>query len=156
MEDLQLPDNPRLEPLRPVLRALRLNPDGLLLVVCPRDRELADEVIDSARVVVWADPRDRMPASVVAVVFVGLPGGRATTHVHEQARRLGAQVYQQTITPRTVLDLCTEAGLLTTSHNSDTTRHDTTQHADTPCTTPDTHRAADSCTTTRSESESVP
>jgi hypothetical protein len=128
LEALAAATNPRLESLQHVLRALSASGDGRLLVVCPRARELDDDVRDAPRVVVWSDPevreaRQRMPPDVVAVVFVSLPGHRGTAHIQRHARQQLATIHHGTITPRTIRELCEAAGLVPlTAHdnNNDT------------------------------------
>jgi hypothetical protein len=116
--------NPRLESLQHVLRALSASGDGRLLVVCPRARELDDEIRDAPRVVVWSDPevreaRQRMPPDVVAVVFVSLPGHRGTAHIQRHARQQLATIHHGTVTPRTIRELCEAAGLVPmTAHDN--------------------------------------
>ena len=131
MEDLQVITNPRLQPLLPLLRALRVNPDGMLLVVSSHQHDLSKEVRESDRVIVWGDSalrvaHQRMPASVVAVLFVTFPDHRGTANVTRQARTLGAATHHQTVTARTVHELCEEAGLFARSNDNDETMTTTT------------------------------
>ena len=128
LEALALATNPRLESLQHVLRALSVSDETRLLVVCPRARELDDEIRDAHRVVVWSDPevreaRQRMPPDVAAVVFVSLPGHRGTAHIQRQARQQLATLHHGTITTRTVRELCEAAGLVAiTAHDNDDTQ----------------------------------
>jgi len=116
LEHLRI-DTSHLARFAPILEALRLRPDGQLLIAgCPVSA-YPPTLQAAPRILLW-EPQPitaavrRMPSNVVAVVFARYLSHPETSALLRDAARIGARFHRETLTIQTIADIAEEAGLL--------------------------------------------